>query len=95
MRAFEEMVIFVWRCESCSRVYDIESLAFLYSDERRYCWCGGELVEGVEPESAHRRRMVVPERFAGGRLYRELARREKGVETTVGWRGGVRLFCEV
>ena len=51
----EKTAAFVWRCPECSRVYDDESLPFLYTDgDYGYCPCGGGLMEDVAPEGEGR-----------------------------------------
>jgi hypothetical protein len=69
----ERTVTFVWRCPDCSRVYDGESLPFLHVDEdRRYCSCGGRLIEGVESGGDWRYRLVIPGPLWGTSLHRQL-----------------------
>ena len=85
----EETVTFVWRCPDCSGAYEGEGLPFLHTDGvHRYCPCGGQLVEGVEPAAKRRYRLVIPEHLRGTLLHRQLQRREAGeaVEVTVGGR---------
>ncbi len=69
----EKTVAFVWRCPECSRLYDGESLPFLYTDgDYGYCPCGGRLVEGVAPEEERRYRLVIPGHLIGTSLHRQL-----------------------
>ncbi len=69
----EEAVVFVWRCPDCPGVYDGESLLFLHSDrDRRYCPCGGQLVEGVAPEWEQRHQLAIPEYLRDTPLHRRL-----------------------
>ena len=59
-------------------------MMFLHTDEVHwYCPCGGQLVEGVEPATERRYRLVIPERLRGTLLHGQL---EWGgtVEVTVG-----------
>jgi hypothetical protein len=85
----EETVTFVWRFPDCSGAYEGEGLLFLHTDGvHRYCPCGGQLVEGVEPAAKRRYQLVIPEHLRGTLLHRQLQRREAGeaVEVTVGGR---------
>lgn len=93
----DKTVVFVWRCPSCSVVYDREGLQFLYADEGyRYCTCGERLVEDVEQETEHHYRLVISENMRGTRLHRELVRREAGEDVEVavgGWGRCVAISC--
>jgi hypothetical protein len=83
----KETVAFVWRCPDCSGAYEGEGLLFLHTDRvHRYCPCGGQLVENVEPTAERRYRLVIPEHLRGTLLHRQLERREAGeaVEVIVG-----------
>jgi hypothetical protein len=86
----EKTMVFVWRCPDCPRVYDGESLLFLYTDgDYGYCPCGGRLVEGVAPEGEGCCRAVIPRRLRGTSLHRrlkELLADEEGVEVAPGRR---------
>jgi hypothetical protein len=94
----EERVAFVWRCPGCSGVYEGEGLLFLHTDGmHRYCPCGGQLVESVEPATERHYRLVIPEHLRGTLLHRQLEWREAGetVEVTVGGRRDrhINIFC--
>ena len=83
----KETVAFVWRCPDCSGAYEGEGLLFLHTDRvHRYCPCGGQLVENVEPAAERRYRLVIPEVLRGTLLHCQLERREAGeaVEVIVG-----------
>ena len=59
-------------------------MMFLHTDEVHwYCPCEGQLVEGVEPATERRYRLVIPERLRGTLLHRQLEW-GKTVEVTVG-----------
>ena len=91
----EETVAFVWRCPGCSGAFDVEGLLFLHTDGvHRYCPCGGQLVEGVEPAAERRYRLVIPEHLMSTLLHRQLERRG-AVEVTVGGRRDrhINIFC--
>jgi hypothetical protein len=46
---------------------------FLNTDGvHRYCPCGGQLVEGVEPAAERRYRLVIPEHLRGTLLHHQL-----------------------
>jgi hypothetical protein len=69
----EETVTFVWRCPDCSGTYEGEGLLFLHTDGvHRYCPCGGQLVEGVEPAAKRREAGEAVEVTVGGRLDRHI-----------------------
>ena len=84
----EKTVAFVWRCPECSRLYDGESLPFLYTDgDYGYCPCGGRLVEDVAPEGERRYRLVIPVHLIGTSLHRQLEgllSGRKGIEVAPG-----------
>ena len=91
----EKTVTFVWRCPDCFGAYEGEGLLFLHTDGvHRYCPCGGQLVEGVEPAAERRYRLVIPEHLRDTLLHRQLERRED-VEVTVGGRldRHINIFC--
>ena len=59
-------------------------MMFLHTDEVHwYRPCRGHLVEGVEPATERRYRLVIPERLRGTLLHRQLEWGET-VEVTVG-----------
>jgi hypothetical protein len=73
-------------------------LLFLHTDGvHRYCPCGGQLVESVEPATERHYRLVIPEHLRGTLLHRQLEWREAGesVEVTVGGRRDrhINIFC--
>ena len=94
----EETVAFVWRCPSCSGVFEGEGLFFLHTDGvHRYCPCGGQLVEGVEPAAERRYRLVILEHLRGTLLHRQLEWREAsgavGVTVGGGWDRHIDIVC--